>query len=72
MFRVSRDGQEPVVDVAQVEAIGPVVQRSQLGRYHVDENGDDMLPSRHTSRRWGVVIKRDDGSVVVEPDPWEA
>jgi hypothetical protein len=28
------------------------------------------FPSGHTSRRWGVGIKRADGSVAIEPDPW--
>jgi hypothetical protein len=24
-----------------------------------------------TSRRWGIGIKRDDGTVAIEPDPWD-
>jgi hypothetical protein len=31
-----------------------------------------LLPTGHSSRCCGVVIKRHDGSVVLEPDPWEA
>jgi hypothetical protein len=31
----------------------------------------DPLPSGHTSRRWGVGIKRHDWTVVIEPDPWD-
>jgi hypothetical protein len=34
----------------------------------MDELGH--LSSGHASRRWGVGIKRPDGSLVVEPDPW--
>jgi hypothetical protein len=67
MFRISRDGQGPVADVGQVEDIGPVVQRPQPGRFHVDEISADTLPSGHTARCWGVVIKRDNGTVVPEP-----
>ena len=70
MYRISRNGHEPIVDVDQVEAIEPVVRRSKPGRYHVDEISADPLPSGHTSRRWGVGIKRADGTVVIEPDPW--
>ena len=70
MYRISRNGQEPVVDADQVEAIEPVMRSSNPGRYHVDTISADPLPSGHTSRRWGVGIKRKDGSVVVEPDPW--
>jgi hypothetical protein len=29
----------------------------------------EPLPSGHTSRWWGVGIKRPDGSVAIEPDP---
>ena len=72
MYRISRNGQEPIVDVDQVEAIEPVIRSSEPGRYHVDEISADPLPSGHTSRRWGVGIKRADGTVVIEPDPWDA
>jgi len=47
-----------------LEGLGP-------GRYHADEISADPLPSGHTSRSWGVGIKRADGSVDLEPDPWE-
>ena len=30
----------------------------------------DPLPSGHTSRHWGVGIRRPDASVAIEPDPW--
>ena len=72
MFRVSRNGQEPIIDVDQVEAIEPAIRSSEPGRYQVDEISAEPLPSGHTSRRWGVGIKRADGSVALEPDPWEA
>ena len=70
MYRISRDGQEPIVDIDQVEAIESVIRSSKPGHYHVDEISAEPLPSGHTSRRWGVGIKRDDGSVAIEPDPW--
>jgi hypothetical protein len=70
MYRNSRNGHEPIVDVDQVEAIEPAIRSSEPGRYHVDEIAADSLPSGHTSRRWGVGIKREDGSVAIEPNPW--
>jgi hypothetical protein len=70
MFRISRNAQQPIVDVDQVEAIEPAIRSSEPGRYHVDDISADPLPSGHTSRRWGIVIKRGDGSVELEPDPW--
>jgi hypothetical protein len=69
MFRISRNGQEPVVDVDTLEEIEPTVRRAEPGRYHVDEISSDAFPSGHTSRRWSFGIKRADGSVVVQPDP---
>ena len=30
------------------------------------------FPSGHSSRRWNIAIRRPDGSVEAEPDPWEA
>jgi hypothetical protein len=70
MYRISRNGHEPIIDVDQVEAIEPAIRSGEPGRYHVDEISGDPLRSGHTSRRWGVGIKRADGSVVIEPDPW--
>jgi hypothetical protein len=56
MYRISRNGQEPIIDVDQVEAIGPAIRSSEPGRYYVDEISADPLPGCHTSRRWGVGI----------------
>jgi hypothetical protein len=71
MYRIGRNGQEPIIDVDQDEAIEPVIRSSEPGRYPVDEISRDPLPSGHTSRRWGVEIKQTDESVVIEPDPWD-
>ena len=56
MYRISRNGQEPVIDVDQVEAIEPAIRSSEPGCYHVDEISADPLPSGHTARHWGVSI----------------
>ena len=57
-----RNGQEPIIDVDQVGAIEPAIRPSELGRYHGDEMSADPSPSGHTSRHWGVRIKREDQS----------
>jgi hypothetical protein len=54
MYRISRDGQQPIADVDLVEAIEPAIRLSEPGRYHVDEIGAGPLPSGHTSRRWAL------------------
>jgi hypothetical protein len=65
MYRISRNGHEPIIDVDQVQAIEPVIRSSEPGRYHVDEISSDPPPSGHTSRRWGVGINRNDASVTL-------
>jgi hypothetical protein len=61
-----------VTDVAQADQIEPAVRAAKPGRYDIDQIEREPLPSGHTSRRWGVAIKGPDGSVMIEPDPWEA
>jgi hypothetical protein len=53
-----------------VEVVGGAVRAGGPGRYHVDEISTQPLPSGHTSRRWGTAIKRPDGAVTLDPDPW--
>jgi hypothetical protein len=52
MFRFSRNGQELIVDVDQVDPNEPAIRLSERGRYHVDEISADPLP---------VGTARDDG-----------
>jgi hypothetical protein len=72
MFRISRAGSDQIIDVAQADEIEPAVRASKAGRYNIDQIERNPVPSGHTSRRWGVAIKRQDGSVVIERDSWEA
>ena len=60
------------MDVGSVEAIEDAVRAGEPGGFHADEICSDPLPSGRTSRRWGVGIKRPDGSVTIEKDPWGA
>ena len=41
------------------------------GCYSLDEIRDEPGPSGHPSRRWGVILKLEDGTILTEPDPWE-
>lgn len=70
IFRISQPGQEPITDVGSVEAVEGVIRAGGPGRYHVDEISTDRLPSGHTSRRWETAIKRPDGAVSLDPEPW--
>jgi hypothetical protein len=71
MFRIS--GKDDfLVDVESAEQIEPTIRSSPPGRHHVDEVSTKPLPSGYTAQRWGIGIKKADGSVTLEPDPWEA
>jgi hypothetical protein len=71
MYRIRRNGQEPVVDVDTIEQIQPAIRAGKPGRWHIDEIAADPLSSRQTSSRFGFVIKQCDGSIVITPEPWE-
>ncbi len=72
MYRITHNGQEPIIDVDTLADIEPAIRDWKAGRYDVDEISADPWPSGHTSRRWGVVIKWRDGAVFLEPDPRDA
>jgi hypothetical protein len=72
MYSISQNEHERIIDVDTVDQLEPAIRSSEPGRYHVDEIRADLLPSGHNSRRWGVGIKRGDGTVELEPDPWDA
>jgi hypothetical protein len=71
IFRISRSDDDQVADVDSVEEVQRTIGSGKPGRYHVDEISADPLPSRHMSRRWGVAIKRADGTITIEPGPWD-
>jgi hypothetical protein len=70
MFRISKGADDRVVDVDTLDEIETVIGRAEPGRYHIDEITRDPLPAGHTSRCWGICIKRADGSLVLECEPW--
>jgi len=60
--------------IADADTIGywkGILSRLDPGRYAVDQIATDPLPSGHTARRWGVMLRLDDGTIIEEPDPWE-
>ena len=63
------NGQEPIVDVEPVGRIEPAIRSSKPRRYQFYEIRADPLPSDHTSRGWGVAVKRSGGTIDRKPDP---
>jgi hypothetical protein len=72
MFCIRRDEQEPVPYVDCEEGIVPLLRAANPGRYEISVFRADSVPCGSTFRRWGIGIKRADGSVVIEADPREA
>ena len=70
IYRIRQPGREPIIDVDFVEAVEQAVRDGGAGCDHVDQISTDPLPSGHTSRRWDVGIKRPDGAVPLDSDPW--
>jgi hypothetical protein len=71
MFRVTQHS-ESIDDADTLDGARAIVQGQPQGRYEVDEIRADPLPSGHTSRQWGRIIRHSDGRVEDEPWPWDA
>jgi hypothetical protein len=69
MFRVSQN--DLIGDEGTIEGVREIVRQQPLGRYHIEEISVDPLSSGHTAHRWGIAISNPDGSVELEPDPWD-
>jgi hypothetical protein len=69
VYRISK-GPNFGETVDNVEGLEEYARQNGHGRYHVNEISPDPLRSGHTSRRWGVVIAKSDGTVEVDRDPW--
>jgi hypothetical protein len=58
-------------DAGSIERLKTILSHLDSGRYTVDEISTDPLPSDHTARGWGVMLKLNDGTTVEEPDSWD-
>ena len=71
LFRmVNRDG-EMLADAGSLDAMIEIVRNAPTGRYHVD---GFFCPAIIRSHRlpMGFASLHDDGSVIFDPDPWDA
>jgi hypothetical protein len=66
MFRVSHRG-EGLDDADTLEGAREIVRSQPPGRYDVDEIRAEPVPSGHTSRQGGRLIRHPDGRVENEP-----
>jgi hypothetical protein len=70
MYRISRNGQVPIIDVDTIEDIEPTIRDLKAGRHDADESSAEPLPSGRNLRRWGLLVERRDAAVFLEPKPW--
>jgi hypothetical protein len=68
LFRGSHRG-EGIDDTATIEGARQIVLGQPPGRYDVDEIRSEPMPSGHTSRAWGQLIRHPDGRVEEELHP---
>jgi hypothetical protein len=59
-----------VTDADTIAYLRDVLRDLPPGRYHVDEISATPLPSSHTARRSGLLLKLPDGTILEEPDAW--
>jgi hypothetical protein len=69
-YRITQPGDDRAVDVGSPGAIAAVIRAGKAGRYDMTEISRDLLPSGHTSPKWGTAIKHAEGIIIGEPDPW--
>ena len=70
-YRLIDSKGEMLSDADTIEDLKGILGHLDAGRYTVDEIASEPLPSGHTARRWGVLLKLDDGTIIEEPDPWD-
>jgi hypothetical protein len=70
-YRLIDSKGEMLSDADTIGYLNGILSHLDPGRYTVDEIATDPLPSGHTARRWGVMLKLDDGTIIEEPDTWE-
>jgi hypothetical protein len=70
ILRVNDHHGEPIGTALSIHSLEWLFEDVPPGRYHIDEISHDPFPSDHTSRRWGIAVKRCDSSVSIARDIW--
>jgi hypothetical protein len=72
IYRLVNSQGELLASADSIGCVKGLVGDLDPGRSTVDEIRGEPAPSGHTSRRWGVILQLADGTIISEPDPWEA
>ena len=70
-YRLVDSKGEMLSDADSIEHLKGILGHLEPGRYMVEQIASHPLPSGHTARRWEVLLKLDDGTIIEEPDPWD-
>jgi hypothetical protein len=62
LFRLVAPHGELVADGDSIECLKGILGELPPGRYHVDEMSTTPLSLGHTARRWGILLKLEDGT----------
>jgi len=71
VYRLIDSKGEMLSDADSIEHLKGILGYLDPGRYTVDQIAAHPLPSGHTARRWGVLLKLEDGTIIEKPDPWD-
>jgi hypothetical protein len=72
LYRLVDPHGELVADADTIDYLKGILGDLPPGRYRVDEISVTPLPSGHTARRWGIILRLADGRIIEEPDAWES
>jgi hypothetical protein len=64
-------GDHIVASASGPEDVASMLKGARPGRYVIEESSmaGEFLPSGYTCQRWGIAIRKADGSVELEPEP---
>jgi hypothetical protein len=73
MFRIIKSLDDQTT-VESINEVAQVLTHAPSGRYAIEEvsSAGGLLGSGQPCRRWGVAIRRGNGQVKLDPDPWPA
>jgi hypothetical protein len=70
ILRINDESGDPIGTARSIVGVAELLFDSRPGVYHIDEISADRLPCGHTSRRWGIAIKRGDSMVSIARELW--
>jgi hypothetical protein len=70
ILRLNDSDGDPIGTALSIHSLTRLFENFLPGRDRIDEISHDPFPSGHTSRRWGIAVKRNDLSVSIARQVW--